>query len=65
MLKERGREDLAITPPDGYIEDGNHRALALMFTAPQRNTIPGAACVLCVIRVMGWMKRVSKNKKRR
>ncbi len=41
VLRERGREDLAITPTDAYIEDGNHRALALMIANPDRTTIPG------------------------
>ncbi len=40
VLKERGRQDLAIFPADGYIEDGNHRALALTLEDPNRTTIP-------------------------
>lgn len=40
VLKERGREDLSIFPAEGYIEDGNHRALALILADPDRTTIP-------------------------
>lgn len=40
VLSQRGIEYLAITPTEGYIEDGNHRALALMLANPQRTIIP-------------------------
>lgn len=40
VMKERGREDLPIFPAEGYVEDGNHRALALVLADPNRTTIP-------------------------
>lgn len=40
VMKERDREDLPIFPAEGYIEDGNHRALALALADPNRTTIP-------------------------
>jgi hypothetical protein len=40
VLKERGREDVSIFLSEGYIEDGNHRALALMLANPHRKTVP-------------------------
>jgi len=40
VMKECGREDLPIFPSEGYIEDGNHRALALTLADPNRTTIP-------------------------
>jgi hypothetical protein len=39
VLKARGREDLPISPTDGYIEDGNHRALAQAVADPDRTAI--------------------------
>ena len=39
VLSQRGRQDLAIIPTDGYIEDGNHRALALMLAKPECATL--------------------------
>ncbi|MGO9643629.1 MAG: hypothetical protein ACLPY5_02645 [Candidatus Bathyarchaeia archaeon] len=39
VLKQVGRSDLPVYPAHGYLEDGNHRALALMLSNPQRKTI--------------------------
>lgn len=39
VMKERGREDLPIFPAEGYIEDSNHRALALALADLNRTTI--------------------------
>jgi hypothetical protein len=39
VLKERGREDLTIFPAQGYIEDGNHRALGQVLANDRRKSI--------------------------
>jgi hypothetical protein len=43
VLREKGGESLSVFPAEGYIEDGNHRALALIFADSDRTTIP--SCV--------------------
>jgi len=40
VMKERGREDLPIFPAEGYIEYGNHRALAQALADPNGTAIP-------------------------
>jgi hypothetical protein len=39
VMEARGRKNLQIYPSEGYIEDGNHRAFALMLANPRRPSI--------------------------
>jgi hypothetical protein len=40
VIRERCERDLPIFPAEGYIEDGNHRALALVMADSRRQTVP-------------------------
>lgn len=39
VIETRGGQNLSVFQAEGYIEDGNHRALALMLSSPSRYSI--------------------------